>query len=303
MLLIFGINFLFGQDSISKKVDKSVDNTFNSGVFLENQTCVMNYAKSFELVINHRFGKINTGSKEAWGIYSPSNIRIGLNYSILEYLQVGIGTTKFNKQQDANVKLRLIQQTISGKIPVSVVYYGALVYDARDTKSFDYPNFKESHRFSYFHEILVSHKFCNFFNLQVAPMYTHYNIVETTNNSVQSSSGDTLAHRIRRNDNFGLSVLGKINITSTISFLFEYDKNFTKLIKETEVYKNPKPNIAIGFEKATAAHSFQLFVSTAEAITYQRNMVYNQNVFIGKGDKEWWFKSDLVIGFNITRIF
>lgn len=303
MLLTLTINTINAQDAEKKKDDKPVTNTFFSGTFMENQTYLMNSAKAIELVINHRFGKLMDGSKMAWGIYSPSNIRMGVNYSINNKLQIGIGTTKYNKQQDANIKYNLIQQTKSGKIPVSVTYYGNVVYDGRESSAFNNPGFKESHRFSYFHEIMISRKFCNAFSLQVAPMLTYYNVVETARPNVLSTDADTLADPVRKNMNIGLSVLGRANITSSLSFLFEYDHNFTKLIKQTEIYKNPKPNVSIGFEKATAAHAFQLFVTTAEAITNQRNMVYNQNDFIGKGDVDYYFKSGLMIGFNITRVF
>jgi len=284
------INFSFGQDS-TKNVP--VSNTFNSGIFLENQTYITNYPKSFELVINHRFGKISDGATEAWGIYSPSNIRIGVNYAVRKNLQIGLGTTKNDKLQDANIKYSIIQQTTNNKIPVSVTYFGEFSYDARDKKSFDYQNYKDIHRFSYFNEIMLARKFCDYFVLQVAPIYTHFNIVES----------DTAGNPIRKNDNFGISALGKFSITPTLSFFIEFDKNLTKIIKETDIYKKPKPIVAFGIEKSTAAHSFQIFVSTGDAINYQKNIVYNQNILYGKGDADWWFKSDIVIGFNITRVF
>jgi len=274
---------LFAQETTEP--NKPVSGTYNSGIFLENQTVLMYPAKTIEFVINHRFGKISDGAKEFWGIYSPSNIRMGINYSLTNKLQIGIGATKFNKQQDLSIKYGLFEQTTNGKIPVSVTYYGSFVLDARETAtSFDYVNYKYAHRFSYFHEIMISHRFCDFFNMQIAPTYTHYNITE--------SASDTSAVRFRRPDNFGLSVLGKMNITPTIAFFFEYDHNFTKLYKKG--YDEVKPNISIGFENATSAHSFQLFVTTANDITYQRNMVYNQNDFLHSG---------LMLGFNITRVF
>jgi len=292
LILLFGVNASFGQDSTKvKEPNKPVSETFNSGTFLENQTFMTNPAKSIELIINHRFGKMSDGSKELWGIYSPSNIRMGLNYAILNYLQVGIGTTKFNKQQDANLKLRLIQQTTNNKIPVSVSYFGNIVYDARDTKSFDYENFSELHRFSTFSEIMVARKFCKYLSMQIAPMYTHYNVVET--------ASDTMADPVRKNDNFGLSVLAKVYMTSTMSFFVEYDRNFTKMIKETSKYLKPRPNVAVGFEAFTGSHSFQLFVSTASDLSYQRNMVYNTSPFFKNG----LAKSGIAIGFNITRVF
>ena len=70
-------------------------------------------------------------------------------------------------------------------------------------------------------------------------------------------------------------------------------------IPENSTYKNPQPIIALGFEIATAAHSFQIFVTTGNSIMNQQNMVYNQNYFTNKNG----IKSGLALGFNITRVF
>lgn len=289
LFLPWRVSISFGQDSTK---NEPVFNTFSCGTFLENQTYMTNYPKSIEFVINHRFGQISDGAEEAWGLYSPSNIRLGINYAIDKNLQIGLGTTKYDKQQDANIKYLIMQQSTNNKIPVSLSYFGSVSYDARNKKNFDYNNYKLAHRFSYFHEFMIARKFGDLFSLQLAPIYTHFNVVES----------DSLNNPIRKNDNLSLSILGKFTLTPTLNLFFEFDKNFTKLIKETELYKNPQPVIAFGIEKATAAHSFQLFISTGEAIIYQKNLVYNQNKAYNQDCKNS-FKSDIVIGLNITRLF
>jgi len=296
MIIFLGTTNLIAQEN---KDDNPVGNTFSSGIFLENQTYITNGKKVLEFVINHRFGKISDGSKMAWGIYSPSNIRLALDYGIRSNLQLGIGATKNNRLFDGSIKWGIFQQTKSGKKPVSLTYYGNFAYRGDPTSAFANPGFKEAHRFSYFHELMVAYKFCNFFNLQIAPTFAHYNLVETANPEVPVN-GDSTAVPVRHNDNFGISTLGKLNITPSFAFLFEYDYNFSKLkIPENDTYKDPKPTIAIGIEKSTPSHAFQIFISTADGIVYQKNMVYNQNTFLKNGD----IKSGLVIGFNITRVF
>lgn len=276
---------LFNSTLIAQEKNTPVIGTFNSGVFLENQTVMMYPKKTIELVINHRFGKISDGFSELFGVYSPSNIRMAVNYSVTNKFQLGFGFTKMNKQQDLSWKYSIFEQTTNNKIPVSVVYYGNVVLDARESKTaFNYDNYTYGHRLSYFHEILIARKFCDFFSLQLAPMYAHYNVTE--------SASDSTSVRLRRHDHFGLSALAKVTITPTIAFFAEYDHNFTTLYKRN--YPEVKPNVAFGIENATASHSFQLFVTTAYDITNQRNMVYNQNDFLHSG---------LMIGFNITRVF
>jgi len=287
LIFVFTTNLSIAQESKGEK-NVAVTGIFNSGTFMENQTVVVLPKNTFEVVINHRFGKIGDGLKELFGIYSPSNIRFGVNYGITDKFQVGLGTTKYNKIQDLNYKYSIFEQTTNNKIPVSVVYFGTLSYDAREKETaFGYDNYSFSHRFSYFNEIMVSKKFCEFFSLQLAATHTHLNVVE--------SASEVKADALRRNDQFGMSALGKLNITPTIAFTFEYDKNFSLITKkETDKFKEVKPNFSFGIENATAAHSFQLFISTAESIDYARNMAYNQNPFTSKG---------LMIGFNITRVF
>ncbi len=287
-------SFSFGQDA-----NKAVTGVFNSGVFLENQTTVMVPKKTFEFVINHRFGKLSDGKysddiSSMYGLYSPSNIRLGFNYGITDKFQIGFGATKNNLQEDLNYKYSIVEQTTNNKIPVSVVFFGATYLDARLKSSsvFSYPNYKYVHRLSYFNEILISRKFNDMFSLQAAATYTHLNLVD----QATVPFGNTqVVERLRRSDQFGMSALAKINLTQTIAFICEYDNNFSKLyMQPTATYPEARPNFSFGFENATAAHSFQVFVTTASNITYQTNMVYNTNPFSTKG---------LGIGFNITRVF
>ncbi|MCX6230075.1 MAG: DUF5777 family beta-barrel protein [Bacteroidetes bacterium] len=292
--VLFSTSYSFAQESTTPATDegnKPVSGAFNSGIFLENQTTLMYPKKTVEVVINHRFGKIATDGvgnfKDLFGIYAPSNIRMGINYSVTNKLQLGIGTTKYNKQQDFNAKYGIFEQTTNNAFPVSVTAFASIYYDAREkATSFDYANFSESHRFSYFSELLISRKFNDFLTIQVAPTWAHFNVTE--------SASDTSSVRLRRNDQFGLSVVAKIKCSETIALFCEFDKNLTPYYRKDAKINEPKPNLAIGIENSTAAHSFQLFITTAEAITYQHNMVYNTNDFLHSG---------FMFGFNITRVF
>jgi len=57
---------------------------------------------------------------------------------------------------------------------------------------------------------------------------------------------------------------------------------------------NPYPNLALGLELATSAHSFQFFAGNYNYITPSRNNYYNQNDYS---------KGEFLIGFNITRLW
>src|SRR5678815_5648097 len=112
-----------------KKV-KPVKNTFPGIWIIDNQTVMVPVKHTLEMDIMHRFGTIDKGYKDLWGFFAPSNIRLGVNYSPIDNLNVGIGITKSNMMVDVNAKYAIIRQT-KGKYPVSVTFYTNAAADTR----------------------------------------------------------------------------------------------------------------------------------------------------------------------------
>src|SRR5215213_2357999 len=72
--------------------------------------------------ILHRFGRINGGAYEFFGLDGPASVRLGLDYGITDDLTIGIGRSTFNKELDGYLKYRFIQQSTGPKSsPVSLV--------------------------------------------------------------------------------------------------------------------------------------------------------------------------------------
>lgn len=250
---------------------------YASGYLIDNQTNVMPPAKSLEMVIQHRFGTMENGISDLWGIMGAANTRLGLNYSITDWLQVGVGTAKVNKLQDIGLKINLLQQSRDKKVPLTVTYYGNLAIDARDEKNFGI-NYSFSDRLTYFNEILVTRKFCDWFTMTVGGSFTHFNMVDS----------------LMEHDKIALHFLGRFKVTEQSSVIFNYDLPL-KLgsIAEWDHFTDPpKQNLGIGWEIATLTHAFQVFVGTSTFMVPQYNVMMNQND---------WTKGDLFIGFNITR--
>ena len=161
ILTLSALPLLFGYTAIAQEGDttavveeekpakdkRPIKDPFASGYLINNQTIVIPTAKTLEYIIQHRFGKLNSGIFDLAGLYAPSNIRMGLNFSITDRVLVGIGTTKNNKLQDVNWKFAILRQTRSGNIPVGIVYFGIVALDAR---SDIFP--KLTNRLSYFHQ-------------------------------------------------------------------------------------------------------------------------------------------------------
>jgi hypothetical protein len=262
------------EEPVARK-PRPVRGTFDSGALINSQAALIPTHNSLEYMIQHRFGKISGETFDLLGLYAPANIRMGINYSILPYMQIGIGTTKNQKLQDGNVKIRLLQQKNVITSPVSVVYYGNAALSAREPEFFQ----QFSHRMSYFHQLIIARKISTNFSLQLAPSFSHFNVVDSLMN----------------HDIIAVSFNGRYKISPQTSILFEYDHQLTKHEPEFGKFE-VKPNIGAGIEISTGSHSFQIFISSFDAIVNQRNMAYNTNDFteIGKG---------LLLGFNINRLW
>jgi Membrane bound beta barrel domain (DUF5777) len=257
------------QDKKEKKVDKPVRSPFESNYFIESQTTVVPGKRTLEFIILHRFGSLNSGSFDLFGIYAPSNIRLGISYTPFKRLQIGFGTTKNKLVQDLNWKWAILEQTRSGKIPIAITYYGNVAIEAGSKDNFE----KSAHRFTYFNQIMFSRKFGKRFTAQISGSYAHFNVVDS----------------LMKNNNFAVGVLARYKISDQASIIVEYDQPLT--ITDSFAVK---PNLSIGVEIATSSHAFQIFLTTYNGIVYQYNQVYNGNDFTKRGIR---------LGFNITRLW
>jgi len=272
---------LYGQDTAQattvKKV-KPVKNTFGSVWLMDNQTVIVPIKGTLEFDIQHRFGTVDNGKKDAWGIFAPSNIRIGISYAPINKLFVGAGITKERKQVDLNAKYSIFQQT-PGKIPVSIAWFGNMVIDVRDNSNFRHG----VDRLSFFNQLIIARKITEHFSAQVAPSFSWFNNVE----AYVDSKGQ-IQKKIK-NGHLAISVLGRYKITEKSSIIAGYDQPLTQ-----HTTNNPHPNICFGFETNTSSHAFQVFLGNYYGIVPQSNNVFNKNDFRD---------GQFLIGFNITRLW
>lgn len=261
------------KDSIQDKPERSA---FESSFIIDNPTNVVFSKKTLEIQMSHRFGLINGGENDLAGFWAPSNIRIGISYTVIDRVAVGFGTTKFDRLQDFNWKVTVLRQTRSGKIPLSLTYYGNFTIDARKKENF----VLVQHRYSNFHQLIFAKRFSSNFSLQIAPSISHYN----------------LAEKFERNDRFSIALGGRFKISSQTAILFDYSQPLTQFDTDPErpnVNFN-RPGISIGAEFATSGHAFQLFITNYNGLVPQKNYSKNEHDF---------FNGDFLIGFNITRIY
>lgn len=303
-LLTFGSLFSFAQDvttetADAKEKDYPVSATFESGYLIDAQTIVIPDKKTLEMAIQHKFGSIDGGHSDLWGIYGTSNIRLALNYVPYKNFQIGAGITKRNMTTDLNAKWTVLQQTRENSIPLSVTLYGNVGIDGRDFDGLvdtvseaspvgDVSEFEFFDRFSYFSQLIVARKFNEWLSLQAAVSFSHYNMVD------YKKVGKPYDH-----DKIGVHFNGRIKVSPQGSVIFNYDQplkieDISEQSDWTHDFPASKPNLALGYEVSTGTHAFQIFMASSTSLLPQDNMMWNQNKINKKG---------LLFGFVITRLW
>ena len=275
---------------------KPVKNTFQSVWIIDNQTVMVPVKGTLEMDIMHRFGSVQKGYEDFWGFFAPSNIRLGVTYSPINKLNVGIGITKKNMIWDASAKYAIITQT-PHKYPVSVSFYTNMAYDTRKDK--DNSIFKyRSQRLSFFNQLIIARKVTSKFSVQVAPSISHQNSVNgyLTKND---STGKTTFKEMKF-DHFAIAFSARYKVTNVTSVMINYDQPLTK-----HASNNPNPNLSFGIEMNTSSHSFQLFLGNYFNLVQQQNNLYNKNSPFGYTDYNDTKVNggNFLIGFNITRLW
>lgn len=279
-VVLFGYTGVIAQDTEEKKsVDRPVPEPWLSNIILDNQTTLVEPAKTLDMYIGHRFGLLNeNGISDLFGIYAPgANIRLGANYSIIKNLSVGYGLTLKNMYSDFSVKYNVLEQTRKNSMPVAVTIYGNMAINGNSDETFG-TDYQFNDRLSYFSELIVARKFTDWCSLQASLNFTHFNSVDST-----------MDH-----DALGLGFLGQFKFTPQSSFVIQYNipLKIASLSEQNNFNDFAMPNFAFGYMVSTATHSFQIFIGTANGIIPEDEYVYNRND---------WTAGEMMIGFTITR--
>jgi hypothetical protein len=263
-----------------KKVDLPVREPFASGILIDNQTTVVPPLHTLEYLIQHKFGSIENGISDLFGLYAPgANIRMALNFVPVKNMQVGYGISRVRMYSDFSLKYTLLEQTRGNTIPVAVGIFVNSAIDGRASETFG-ENFKPTNRLSYFSQLIVGRKFTERLSLQANGSFTHFNSTEIG-----------IDH-----DKISVGFNGRINITYQSSIIFQLDVPLKiKGITEHREFNSPaQPNLGIGWEIRTSAHAFHLYMSSTDGLLPQHSALYNQYD---------WTKGQMMLGFSITRLY
>ncbi len=271
------------NDAPAAKVTTPIKNTFASSLMIDNQTVMVAPKGTLQADIQHRFGLMNTNNqKDLWGLYAPSNIRLGISYVPVKDLAIGYGITKDKMVMDLNAKYALFKQGKEGGMPVSVTIFANVAADTRDAKENNVRY--EADRYSYFSQLMIARKVSDKLSLQVSGNFTWFNNVEAYTDNVTGEIKNAM-----NNYHASFSCIGRYKISEKSAIIAGYDQPITE-----HTIHNPYPNVTFGFETTTSAHAFQIFATSYKSIVPQYNNMFNQNDFS---------KGYFLIGFNITRLW
>ncbi len=255
----------------TEEQNHDVEATFKGSRLINGHTVQVRKPKELEFLISHRFGRINSGSYEFFGL-DGANIRLGLEYGILKFLTIGVGRSSFDKTYDGLAKLKMLRQSTGSKsIPISLVYFTSVAHKTlKDQDGFEDATSKTS----YTHQLLLARKFSPSFSLQLMPTVIHRNKVEEIN-------GD--------NDLYAVGMGGRMKISNRVSLNLEYYYRVNAPDNE-----NLYNSLAVGFDIETGGHVFQLH------FTNSRTMIERGFITETTGD---FFGGDVHFGFNVSRVF
>jgi hypothetical protein len=296
-LLPFTYQFVQGQtDSTATEVvvNKPVRFVWESGYLIDQQTSKISPVNTLESVIQHKFGSMENGKKDLFGIMAPgANVRIALDFVIAKNLQIGYGLQKKNMYSDFNAKWTPFQQMTKG-MPISISFYGNYAIDGREKSvweasryyhsSDEYPystfKFRDSDRTSYFVQLMLARKFCDVFTLQGGVSLSHFSVVPWHQD----------------HDKVGLHVGGRIKVTPQGSIIFngDFPLQIQKISEQADFNIHPEPIVSFGYEVSTSTHAFQIYVGNNDTLLPQDMMLNNMRKL------DW---KNFSIGFTITRLW
>ena len=176
---------IFAQDDLMNLVNQSTPKEINYTTATFKSTRIMNGHSiermphgQLDVRISHRFGTLNSGGYNFFGL-DQSNIHLGLEYGITNWLMVGVGRSEFEKTFDGFAKFSILRQSTGAKnMPVSVSVLTSVALKTLKFTDQTRTNYFTS-RLAYVGQILVARKINEAFSVQLTPSYVHRNLVAT----------------------------------------------------------------------------------------------------------------------------
>ena len=222
--------------------------------------------------ISHRFGPVSSGIYNFFGL-DNATMRLGFDYGITNNLMIGIGHSTYQKTYDAFLKIKILKQS-NGAVNMPVTVSFVTVIAANTLKQFDSLKTNISDRVSSVYQLLIARKFSEKFALQLMPVFIQEDKI----------SFDHIKQNV-----FAVGIGGRQKISKRVNINAEYYYQLpgTKAPGSHNVF-------SFGVDIGTGGHVFQLHFTNSAGLT--------EKSFISETTGRW-DKSNIMFGFNISRVF
>lgn len=271
------MNALLNENDAPKQKEFATA-TFKGTRLINLHTVEVCGKRGLDFRISHRFGALNGGAYNAFGIDGGASIRLGLEYSYDGRIQFGVGRTNVDKTGDVFAKYRLLRQTTTNSMPLSVTLFAGMYYtmfkDPNKAISGKDKYENRNNRLSYAYQLIIGRKFSESFSFQVAPTMIHFNLVEKLSD---------------KNDMYAICAATRLKVTKRFAITAEYCWRATEWSRDTYY-----DSFAVGVDIETGGHVFQLQLVNSLGVL--------ENQFIPKTTTKWT-DAGIRLGFNISRVF
>lgn len=270
-------------DDLSEEVETEnyVLGTFKSPRIINGQSVEMVAPGAMEFRISHRFGRLNSGAYNLWGI-DQSTIRFEFDFGITNWLMTGFARSSYEKTYDSFIKAKLTRQMDS---PSKLTHYFSTAFTSGimvRTQDWPDPRYDSefTNRLSYYYMGMLARKFNQRLSLQLTGALTHENFVETNlDANLRASAG----------------ISGRFKLTNRIALTGEYFYRIPfKNYNFASSYQDYYNSLSIGFDIETGGHVFQLH--------FTNSLPMMERGFLNETTGSW-LDGDIHFGFNITREF
>ena len=131
-----------------------------------------------ELRISHRFGTLNNGAYQLFGL-DNATMRLGFDFGLSNTIMAGIGRSTFEKTFDAFFKIKILRQTSgNNNMPFTLDFVPTIALKTLKWDDTTQKNYFSSRLF-YTNQLIIARKFNNSLSLQLMPTYIHRNLADT----------------------------------------------------------------------------------------------------------------------------
>ena len=258
-------------EGLEPEVDQEVIATWKSLKVVNFETTKLVAPKEFQLIISHRFGSVENGIDDLFGMDNAVT-RFQFAYGLTEWMHVEASRTGFNKTYQLATKFKLKKQIDEG-FPFSIALFTAMDANTELDKSI-YPKLEFIDRLGYTAQFIVARKISKRLSAQLSPTLFHQNFV---------------TFDPQDNTQYAMGLGARYKLTNRWSLNADYGYHLNRA--DGSPFVNP---LSIGVDLETGGHVFQMHFTNAQP------MLTNGFLSQATGD---WTKGRFYFGFNLVRVF